>query len=100
MSFPPTPQPLFACEPKPRLLPEYLEGRTPNKKTPFPFSKRIGRAQIRKARSVFYLVSAEALRGGRRGEIRAYDLVSSHHALRACDIIYFESRFELGIINA
>src|SRR3989338_7601269 len=31
--------------------------------------------------------------------IRAYDLVSSHHALRACDIICFGNRCELGTIK-
>ena len=32
-------------------------------------------------------------------EIRAYDSVSSHHALRACHIICFESKCELGTIQ-
>jgi len=36
---------------------------------------------------------------GSGGTIRAYDLVSSHHALRAWHIICFENRFELGTIN-
>ena len=31
--------------------------------------------------------------------IRAYGLVSSHHALRACHIICFESKCELGTIE-
>src|SRR3990167_2985697 len=31
--------------------------------------------------------------------IRAYDLVSLHHALRACHIICFESKCELGTIE-
>jgi len=38
---------------KPRHLPEYLEGRTPKRKMSFPFSEKIGRAQIRKARNIF-----------------------------------------------
>jgi len=41
-------------------------------------------------------VSAEALRGG-GGTIRAYDLVSNHHALGACRIICFEKRFEQSL---
>jgi len=32
-------------------------------------------------------------------EIRAYDLVSLHHARGACDIICFENRCELGTIK-
>jgi len=32
-------------------------------------------------------------------QIRAYEAVSSHHALRARDIIYFGNRFELGTIK-
>ena len=36
-----------------RHLPEYLEGRTPKRKMSFPFSEKIGRAQIRKARNIF-----------------------------------------------
>ena len=31
--------------------------------------------------------------------IRAYDLVSLHHARGACNIICFGNRFELGTIN-
>ena len=38
---------------RPATLPEYLEGRTPKKKTPFPFSKKFHPRQIRNARSVF-----------------------------------------------
>jgi len=38
-------------------------------------------------------------RGGRRGELRAYDLVSSHHARGACEVIGFGSKCELGTIN-
>src|SRR3989337_4136866 len=36
-----------------RHLPEYLEGRTPKRKMSFPFSEKIGRAQIRNARNIF-----------------------------------------------
>jgi len=41
-----------------------LGGQNPERKTPFPFSEKIGRAQIRNARSVFSFGVAEALRGG------------------------------------
>ena len=36
---------------------------------------------------------------GRGAQIGAYDSISLHHARGACDIICFESRFELGTIN-
>jgi len=36
---------------------------------------------------------------GSGGTMRAYDLVSGHHALRAWHIIDFGNRFELGTIN-
>src|SRR3989344_93833 len=83
---------------KPHALPEFLEGRTPKRKISFPFSEKIGRAQIRKARNIFSFWGCRVKRGS-GGTIRAYDLVSSHHALRACDIIGFGNRFELGTIN-
>ena len=67
-----------------RHLPEYLEGRTPKEKHPFLFQKKFHPRQIRNARSVFSFGVAEALRGS-GGTIRAYEAVSSHHALRACD---------------
>ena len=67
-------------------------------KCPFHFQKKIGRAQIRKARNIFSFWGCRVKRGG-GGTIRAYDLVSSHHALRAWHIICFENRFELGTIN-
>ena len=37
-----------------RHLPEYLEGRTPKRKISFPFSEKIGRAQIRKVKKNFF----------------------------------------------
>jgi len=81
-----------------RHLPEYLEGRTPKRKMSFPFLEKIGRAQIRKARNIFSFWGCRVKRGG-GGTIRAYDLVSSHHALRAWHITDFGNRFELGTIN-
>ena len=83
---------------KPHALPEYLEGRTPKEKHPFLFQKKFHPRQIRNARSVFSFGVAGVLASA-WGFLRAYDLVSSHHALRACDIICFENRFELGTIN-
>src|SRR3990167_5807041 len=60
--------------------------------------------KIRKVRKIFGFCSRDRRERTRRAHslhhaIRAYDLVSSHHALSACDIICFENRFELGTIN-
>src|SRR3989338_4059013 len=81
-----------------RHLPEYLEGRTPKRKMSFPFLEKIGRAQIRKARNIFSFWGCRVKRGS-GGTIRAYDLVSSHHARGACDIICFGNRCEFGTIE-
>ena len=47
-----------------RHLPEYLEGRTPKRKMSFPFSEKIGCAQIRKARNIFSFWGCRVKRGG------------------------------------
>jgi len=71
---------------RPATLPEYLEGRTPKEKTPFPFSKCIPPAKS-EMQGVFFLsgLPSEARRW--RGFRGAYDLGQSHHALRAWHII-------------
>ena len=83
---------------KPHALPEYLEGRTPKEKHPFLFQEKIHPRQIRNARSVFSFGVAGVLASA-WGFLRAYALVSLHHALRACHIICFESKCELGTIQ-
>src|SRR3989344_6569485 len=70
---------------KSHALPEYLEGRTPKEKHPFLFQEKFHPHQIRNARSVFSFGVAGVLASA-WGFLRAYDLVSSHHALRSCDI--------------
>ena len=82
---------------KPHALPEYLEGRTPKEKHPFLFQKKFHPRQIRNARSVFFGVAG--VLASAWGLLRAYDLVSSHHTLRACYIICFENKCELGTIQ-
>jgi len=52
----------------------------------------------KKGKENFWFLPATA-GSGRGAQIGAYDLVSSHHARGACDIICFENRFELGTIN-
>jgi len=83
---------------KPHALPEYLEGRTPKEKHPFLFQKKFHPRQNRNARSVFSFGVAGVLASA-WGFLRAYDLVSLHHARGVCDIICFENRCELGTIN-
>jgi hypothetical protein len=83
---------------KPHALPEYLEGRTPKEKHPFPFQKKFHPRQIRNARSVFSFGVAGVLASA-WGFLRAYALVSLHHALRECHIICFGSRCEFGTIE-
>ena len=83
---------------KPHALPEYLEGRTPKEKHPFLFQKKFHPRQIRNARSVFSFGVAGVFASA-WGFLRAYDLVSSHHALRACLIICFGNRCEFGTIE-
>jgi|SRR3989338_527050 len=83
---------------KPHALPRNFLGRTPKEKHPFLFQEKFHPRQIRNARSVFSFGVAGVLASA-WGFLRAYDLVSSHHALRACDIICFENRFELGTIE-
>ena len=84
---------------KPHALPRNFLGRTPKEKHPFLFQKEIHPRQIRNARSVFSFGVAGVLASA-WGFLRAYALVSLHHALRACDIICFENRFGFGKINA
>jgi len=80
-----------------RHLPEYLEGKTPKKNVLSIFKKKFTPAKSKKQETFFFGV-AEALRGS-GGTIRAYDSVSSHHALHAWHISNFGNRFELGTIN-
>ena len=97
----PFPQKIVFAKPSPhqfRHLPEYLEGRTPKKNVLSIFRKNWSRANP-KSKELFSFWGCRVKRGG-GGTIRAYDLVLSHHALRACDIICFENRFGFGKINA
>src|SRR3989344_39647 len=77
---------------KPHAPPENLEGRTQKEKPLFLFQGKIHPRQNRNARSVFSFGVAGVLASA-WGFLRAYDFGQSHHALRACDIICFESRF-------
>ncbi len=71
---------------RPATLPEYLEGRTPERKTPFPFSKEISPPPNQKCKECFFFRGCRVKRGGGGAIRRAYDFGQSHHALRAWHI--------------
>src|SRR3989339_1116074 len=86
---------------RPATLPEDLEGRTPKEKHPFLFQKKFHPRQIRNARSVFSFGVAGVIASA-WGFLRAHDLVSSHHARGACEVITslcFGNRCEFGTIE-
>src|SRR3989338_2099647 len=70
-------------------------------KSPFHFRKKKPPQKQKKKRKIFFfLVWGEGGGGGGGGGFRrAYDLVSSHHALRAWHISDFGNRCELGTIK-
>src|SRR3990167_9398642 len=73
-----------------------------NQKFPFHFLSALPtppaeNLKLRKENFWFLLPRPKGADEARR--IRAYDLVSLHHALRACDIICFENKCELGTIQ-
>src|SRR3989344_4550076 len=75
-----------------------LGGQNPKKKNVLSILEKSTPAKIKRARSIFSFWGCRVKRGG-GGTIRAYDLVSSHHALRAWHISDFGNRCELGTIN-
>ena len=86
---------------KPHALPRNFLGRTPKEKHPFLFQEKFHPRQIRNARSVFSFGVAGVLASA-WGFLRAYDLVSSHHARGACEVITslcFGKRCEFGTIE-
>ena len=78
-----------------------LGRQNPERKTPFPFLEKIHPRQIRNARSVFSFGVAGVLASA-WGFLRAYALVSLHHARGACEVITslcFGNRCEFGTIE-
>jgi len=82
---------------KTHALPEYLEGRTPKKNVLSIFKKNFTLAKSKKQETFFFGVAG--VLASTWGFLRAYDLVSSHYALRACHIICFGNRCEFGTIE-
>src|SRR3989344_3995292 len=70
---------------KPHALPEYLEGRTPKKNVLSIFKKKFTPAKSKKQETFFFGVAG--VLASAWGFLRAYDLVSSHHARGACEVI-------------
>src|SRR3989344_9540863 len=83
---------------KPHALPRNFLDRTPKEKHPFLFQKKFRPRQTRNAKSVFSFGFAGVLASA-WGFLRAYALVSLHHARGACDIICFGNRCEFGTID-
>src|SRR3989344_2730634 len=85
---------------KPHALPEYLEGRTPKKNVLSIFKKKFTPAKSKKQETFFFGVAG--VLASAWGFLRAYDLVSSHHARGACEVITslcFGNRCEFGTIE-
>ena len=76
-----------------------LGGQNPKKKNVLSILEKITPAKIRKSKEHFFFLGLPSEARRWRGFRRAYDLVSSHHALRAWHISDFGNRCELGTIE-
>src|SRR3989344_5061788 len=83
---------------KPRHTARILGGQNPKKKNVLSILEKIPPRENQKSKRHFSFWGCRVKRGG-GGTIRAYDSVSSHHALRAWDIICFGNRCEFGTIQ-
>src|SRR3989339_1767397 len=84
---------------KPRHTARILGGQNPKKKNVLSILEKITPAKIRKSKEHFFFLGLPSEARRWRGFLRAYDLVSSHHALRAWHISDFGNRCELGTIE-
>src|SRR3989338_5510686 len=84
---------------KPRHIARILGGQNPKKKNVLSILEKITPAKIRKSKEHFFFLGLPSEARRWRGFRRAYDLVSSQHALRACHISDFGNRCELGTIE-
>ena len=84
---------------EPHHIARILGGQNPKKKNVLSILEKITPAKIRKSKEHFFFLGLPSGARQWRGFRRAYDLVSSHHALRACHIICFGSRCEFGTIE-
>ena len=85
---------------KPRHTARILGGQNPKKKNVLSILEKITPAKIRKGKEHFFFLGLPSEARRWRGFRRAYDVVSSHHALRAWHIVSdFGNRCELGTIE-
>src|SRR3989338_1211105 len=71
----------------PATLPEYLYGQNPKKKNVLSILEKIHPRENQKSKRHFFFLGLPSEARRWRGVRRAYDLVSSHHALRACETL-------------
>jgi len=92
----PNPQKIVLAKPSPHFAPPHCpnawRAEHQKEKCPFHFRKNHLRENT-KSKELFSFWGCRVKRGGGGAIRRAYDLVSLHHALRACHIICFENRF-------
>src|SRR3989344_5175957 len=97
-----SPKPSFAKHSsalKPRHTARILEGQNPKKKNVLSILEKIHPRENQKSKEHFFFLGLPSEARRWRGFRGAYDLISSHHALRACHIICFGSRCEFGTIE-
>src|SRR3989338_11699252 len=84
---------------KPRHTARILEGQNPKKKNVLSILEKIHPRENQKSKEHFFFLGLPSEARQWRGFRRAYDLVSSHNALRARHISDFGNRCELGTIE-
>src|SRR3989338_2710622 len=84
---------------KPRHTARILGGQNPKKKNVLSILEKIHPRENQKSRELFFFLGLPSEARRWRGFRRAYGLISSHHALRVCHIIYFGNRCEFGTIE-
>ena len=84
---------------KPRHTARILGGQNPKKKNVLSILEKIHPRENQKSKEHFFFLGLPSEARRWRGFRGAYDLVSSHHALRACHIICFGNRCEFGTIQ-
>src|SRR3989338_6583241 len=84
---------------KPRHTARILGGQNPKKKNVLSIIEKIHPRENQKSKEHFFFLGLPSEARRWRGFRRAYGLISSHHALRACHIICFENKCELGTIQ-
>ena len=84
---------------KPSHTARILGGQNPKKKNVLSILEKIHPRENTKSKEHFFFLGLPSEARRWRGFRRAYDLIQSHHALRAWYITDFENRFGLGTID-